>query len=77
MMLFAARIRPGVLLLAAALAWGAPLVARAGDAKTTADDKCVAQCDEESDKCMLGAGKDTSKQKQCDSSYDECLRKCN
>jgi hypothetical protein len=75
-MMLAARIRAGVLLLAAVLAWGGPLVALAGDAKTTSDDKCVAQCDEESDKCMLGAGKDSSKQKQCDSNYDECLRKC-
>ncbi len=77
MMMFAARIRPAVVLLAAALAWGGPVVALAGEAKTTADDKCVAQCDEASDKCMLGAGKDSSKQKQCDSDYDECLRKCN
>jgi hypothetical protein len=48
----------------------------ATEARPNADDKCVAQCDEQSDKCMLDAGKDTSKQRQCDSGYDECLRKC-
>ena len=48
----------------------------AADARPNADDKCVAQCDEQSDKCMLDAGKDSSKQRQCDASYDECLRKC-
>ena len=41
-----------------------------------ADDKCNAQCDEEADRCMMAAGKDTSKQRQCDAQTDECLRKC-
>ena len=45
--------------------------------RALADDKCVAQCDQESDKCMQGAGKDASKQRECDASYDACLRKCN
>jgi hypothetical protein len=75
-MMLGTRARPGSLLLAAMLALAGPAVAHAGDAKTTADDKCVAQCDEESDKCMHDAAKDASKQKQCDSAYDECLRKC-
>jgi hypothetical protein len=48
----------------------------AAEAKPNADDKCVAQCDEQSDKCMLDAGRDNSKQRQCDTTYDECLRKC-
>jgi hypothetical protein len=70
------RVRSLALLLVVALACGGPAVAVAGDSKTTADDKCTAQCDEDSDRCMQTAGKDSSKQKQCDSSYDECLRKC-
>ena len=75
-MMSATRFRSGVLLLAAALAWGGPTAVLAADAKANADDKCVSQCDEESDKCMQSAGKDSSKQKQCDATYDECLRKC-
>jgi hypothetical protein len=70
------RVRPLALLLVAALACGEGGLAVAADSKTTADDKCTAQCDEDSDRCMQQAGKDTSKQKQCDASYDECLRKC-
>ena len=69
------RARPGVLLVAV-LALGGPAAALADDAKTTADDKCVAQCDEQSDQCMQSAGKDSTKQRQCDAAYDECLRKC-
>ena len=76
-MMFGTRVRPGALLLAAWLALGGAGAALAADPKTTADDKCTAQCDEESDRCMQSAGKDTSKQKQCDSAYDDCLRKCN
>jgi hypothetical protein len=59
------------------LALGLPaLSVWAAEAKPNADDKCVAQCDEQSDKCMLDAGHDNSKQRQCDTAYDECLRKC-
>ena len=75
-MIFATRLRPGCWLLAGLLALAGPALAVAADAKTTADDKCISQCDEESDKCMVQAGKDTSKQRACDSSYEECLRKC-
>ncbi len=59
---------------AALASWTA--LAVADGAKPQADDKCVAQCDEQSDKCMLAAGKDSQKQRACDSDYDECLRKC-
>jgi hypothetical protein len=76
-MMFGTRVRPGVLLLVAVIAWGGAAVALGADSKTTADDKCTAQCDEDSDRCMQAAGKDSSKQKQCDATYDECLRKCN
>jgi len=44
--------------------------------RTLADDKCVAQCDADSDKCMLTAGKDSSKQRDCDNTYTACLAKC-
>jgi len=70
-------IRVRALLLAALFALGGASTALATDSKPTADDKCTAQCDEESDRCMQAAGKDSAKQKQCDSNYDECLRKCN
>ena len=47
-----------------------------GDGRSLSDDKCVAQCDQESDKCMISAGKDGAKQKACDATYDACLRSC-
>ncbi len=72
----ATRVRLGALVLASALAGLGAAPALAVDARPTADDKCTAQCDEDSDRCMQQAGKDSSKQRQCDSSYDECLRKC-
>ena len=70
------RARPGTLVLAAALALAHPGVAAAADPKPTADDKCTAQCDEDSDRCMQSSGRDPAKQRQCDTAYDECLRKC-
>jgi hypothetical protein len=71
------RGRSGAWLLTSALALGCWSTAvLADEARPRADDKCVSQCDAQSDKCMLEAGKDSSKQKQCDSAYDECLRKC-
>ncbi|HXQ32328.1 MAG TPA: hypothetical protein VN790_10230 [Steroidobacteraceae bacterium] len=72
-MRFGKRTQLGLLALAMALG---SIAALAGDARTLSDDKCVAQCDEQSDKCMIDAAKDASKQRQCDSTYDECLRKC-
>lgn len=75
-MIVGSRLSTASWLLAGLLAFAGPAVALAEDAKTTSDDKCVTQCDEESDKCMQQAGKDTSKQRACDSGYEECLRKC-
>lgn len=75
-------IRRGAWLLAAVVASGivlagdAPPPVAAGAGRTLADDKCVAQCDQESDKCMLASGKDPAKQRECDAAYDACLRKC-
>lgn len=54
--------------------WGAAAVA--ADARPQADDQCVAQCDEASDKCMSEADGNSGKEKACDTEYDECLRKC-
>jgi len=62
------RPRHGALVLSFALAL--PGVGHA------TDEKCAAQCDEETDRCMMAAGKDASKQRQCDTQMDECLRKC-
>ena len=81
---FGQRLRLGMLVFAAlgvagtALAGDrAPIMSVASGGKTLADDKCVAQCDKESDACMLSSGKDAGKQRECDSTYDACLRKCN
>jgi hypothetical protein len=59
------------------LAWmlAAPM-AHAADATPMADDACVAQCDDDADKCMEGANGDESKEKSCDDQYDKCLDKC-
>jgi len=69
-MKFGVRPRPSALLLAFAFALSLPGVGHA------TDEKCAAQCDEESDRCMMAAGKDAAKQRQCDAAVDECLRKC-
>lgn len=71
------RVRAGSASLAVAAVlglWGA--AALAADERPRADDKCVAQCDEESDKCMSEANSNSGKEKACDAAYDECLRKC-
>jgi hypothetical protein len=64
---------PSGLLLALMLA--APM-AQAAEATPLADDACVAQCDDDADKCMDNAGGDESKEKACDDQYDKCLDKC-
>jgi hypothetical protein len=71
-----------VLLMVAAVAVSGGVAASdgraaGGDVRALADDKCVAQCDEDSDKCMISAGQDVHKQKECDITYEACLRKCN
>ena len=62
--------------LAAGLAiWG---VALAGEPspEPAQDEKCVEQCDVQSDKCMQAAEGDSDKQKICDDKYSECLQAC-
>ncbi len=78
-MRFSQRWAHGLLLVGAVAVSGVVLAgdgALPGDGRALSDDKCVAQCDQESDKCMLSAGKDSGKQKECDATYDACLRKC-
>jgi len=53
----------------------ASLPARADD-RPLGDDQCSAQCDEESDKCNVTAGKDKDKRASCDRDYETCLQKC-
>jgi hypothetical protein len=50
--------------------------ARAADARPSADEECVMQCDKQSDECMARAGDDEDKAKACDDQYAECLKKC-
>lgn len=67
----------GALALGLAYALGVASPSWAADESTRAgDDKCVQRCDEESDKCMLDAGKDQKKRQSCDANYSECLQKC-
>lgn len=48
----------------------------AEDASPKADEQCVMQCDEASDRCMAEAGADAAKQQACDDAYSECLERC-
>lgn len=54
---------------------GIPL-ALAAEARPNADEECVMQCDEQSDKCMSDAAGDDDKAKACDDKYSDCLGKC-
>ena len=61
--------------VALALAAASPS-ALPSDASPRADEQCVMQCDEASDRCMAEAGADEKKQQACDDAYDECLERC-
>ena len=63
------------LVLAVALGAAVP-PALAADASPNADEQCVMQCDEASDRCMADAGSDERKQQACDDAYSECLERC-
>jgi hypothetical protein len=41
-----------------------------------ADEKCIEQCDLESDRCMQAAEGDPGKLQVCDDKYSECLQAC-
>lgn len=46
------------------------------DARPFADEKCIEQCDTESDRCMQAAEGDPGKMQVCDDKYSECLQAC-
>jgi hypothetical protein len=46
------------------------------DARPMADEKCIEQCDVESDKCMQESDGDSGKLQACDDKYSECLQAC-
>jgi hypothetical protein len=46
------------------------------EAQPLADEKCIEQCDIESDKCMQEAEADSGKIQLCDDKYSECLQRC-
>jgi hypothetical protein len=46
------------------------------EATPQADEQCVMQCDEASDRCMAEAGTDEKRQQACDDAYAECLERC-
>lgn len=48
----------------------------AEDARPQSDEKCVEQCDIESDKCMSDSNGDPDKAQACDDRYTECLELC-
>ena len=41
-----------------------------------ADEKCIEQCDIQSDKCMQDSEGDAGKLQACDEKYSECLKAC-
>jgi hypothetical protein len=64
----------------ALLVTGAPVLADDirpdSDARPFADEKCIEQCDTESDQCMQNAEGDPGKMQACDDKYSECLQAC-
>jgi hypothetical protein len=64
-----------VWLLGIALIAAGPGIASAEEAKPFADERCVARCDDASDRCMAKADSEEKAQK-CDDEYSECLEKC-
>ena len=45
-------------------------------ARPMADEKCIEQCDTQSDQCMQAAEGDSGKMQACDDKYSECLKAC-
>jgi hypothetical protein len=46
------------------------------DASPMANEKCIEQCDIQSDQCMQDAEGDSGKLQVCDDKYSECLQAC-
>jgi len=53
-----------------------PEVRALADAQPMADEKCIEQCDIQSDRCMQEAEGDSGKLQACDDKYSECLQAC-
>jgi len=63
--------------LALGVALTAPMPpASSSEATPQADEQCVMQCDDASDRCMAEAGADEKQQQACDDAYAECLEGC-
>lgn len=45
-------------------------------ARAFADEKCIEQCDDQSDQCMAASDGDPDKVQACDDQYSECLKAC-
>ena len=80
------RISPWLAIAISSLVMGAPayadnlLVQAQGGpqppARPMADEKCIEQCDTQSDQCMQAAEGDSAKLQACDDKYSECLNAC-
>ncbi len=46
------------------------------DEHALSDEKCIEQCDVESDRCMQASGGDSRKMEACDDQYSQCLQAC-
>lgn len=68
------RITRCLFALSAALLVAGPAFAQ--DTPPETGEKCIEQCDVESDKCMADSNGDTDKQQACDDRYSECLAAC-
>jgi hypothetical protein len=63
-------------LVAAALPALADDLRPQADASPLANEKCIEQCDIQSDQCMQEAEGDSGKLQVCDDKYSECLQAC-
>lgn len=63
-------------ILVAGLAIGGFAQAGEPSPEPAEDEKCIEQCDVQSDKCMQDAEGDIDKQKICDDKYSDCLQAC-
>lgn len=76
------RIHCLALLASAALAGGAAIAddirpeALRQEARPYASEKCIEQCDTESDRCMADSLGDPDKLQACDEKYSACLQAC-
>jgi hypothetical protein len=53
-----------------------PPIEQAPIERPQADEKCIEQCDNRSDKCMQAAEGDAAKLQACDDQYSDCLKAC-